>query len=103
MSARNHFVALAESQNNVVNTANLSRALDDGVEHRLHICGRSADNAEHLGRCGLMLQRLAQFRVGLLDLFEQPDVLDGDYRLGSEGLEERDLLFGEGTNLSRRI
>jgi hypothetical protein len=37
MSARNHFVALAESQNNVVDTANLSRALDDGVKHWLHV------------------------------------------------------------------
>ena len=87
MSARNHFVALAESQNNVVNTANLSRALDDGVEHRLHVRGRAADDAEHLGRCGLMLQGLAQFRVALLDLLEQPDVLDGDHGLSGKGLE----------------
>ena len=63
MSARNHVVALAESQHHVVDPANLSRALDDGVEHRLHVRGRAADDAEHLGRRRLMLQRFAQFAL----------------------------------------
>ena len=38
-----------------------ARALDDGVEHRLHVGRRAADDAEHLGGRRLMLQRLAQF------------------------------------------
>ena len=46
-----------------------------------------------------MLQRLAQFRVALLQFFEEADVLDGDDGLVGEGLEKRDLLIGEGTNL----
>ena len=46
-----------------------------------------------------MLQRLAQFRVALLDFFEQPHVLDGDDRLVSEGFEKCDLFLGEGTDL----
>ena len=37
------------------------RALDDGIEDRLHVRRRAANNAKHLGRCRLMLQRLAQF------------------------------------------
>src|SRR5262245_7938962 len=87
MSARNHAVALAQSQNNVVNTANLRGALDDRLEHRLHVRWRTADNPEHLGRCRLMLQRFAQFGVAFLDLLEQLDVLDGDHGLVGKGLQ----------------
>ena len=66
------FVPLAESQHHVINPTNPGRALDNGVEHRLHVGRRAADDAEHLGRCGLMLQGLAQFCVAFLDFFEQP-------------------------------
>src|SRR6476646_8983555 len=66
MSARNHSVALAESQNNVVNTANLSGALDDRAENRLHVRGRAADDTEHFRRRGLMFQSFAQFGIAFL-------------------------------------
>src|SRR5262245_12593774 len=46
-----------------------------------------------------MLQSLAQFRVALLDLFEQADVLDCNNGLVCEGLEKGNLFFGEGTYL----
>ena len=98
MSARNHFVALAESQNKVVNTANLSGALDDGVEDRLHVRRRAADDAKHLGRRRLMLQRFAQFRVALLEFLEQPDVFDSDHRLRRKGFQQFDLLLGKGSD-----
>ncbi len=88
MGPRNHSVSLAESQHQIINPANPGRALDDGVEHRLHIGGRAADDAEHLGCCRLMLQGLAQFCVALLDFFEQPDVLDRDHRLGGKSFEQ---------------
>ena len=65
MSPRNRNVPLAESQHHVINPTNPRGALDDGVEDRLHIRGRAADDAEHLGRRGLMLQGLAQLRVAL--------------------------------------
>src|SRR5262245_62752841 len=45
-----------------------------------------------------MLQRLAQFCVALLDLFEQPDVLDGDHGLISESLEKSYLFVRKGLN-----
>ena len=47
--------AIAEPQHHVIDPANARGALDDGVEHRLHVSRRAADDAEHLGRCGLML------------------------------------------------
>ena len=99
MSPRNHIVPLVESQHHVINPANPRGALDDGVEHRLHVRRRAADDAEHLGRCRLMLQRLAQFRVALLDFLEQAHVLDGDDRLVGEGFEQLDLLVGERPDL----
>src|SRR5215813_4457966 len=84
MGSLNHNVLLPESQKHVINPTNPRGALDDGVEHRLHVRGRAADDTEHLGRCGLMLQRLSQFCVAFLDLFEQPHVLDGDNSLIGE-------------------
>src|SRR6266436_3319927 len=59
MGSPNHGIALTEAQDHVIDPTNPGRALDDGVEDRLHIRGRAADDAEHLGRCRLMLQRLA--------------------------------------------
>ncbi len=99
MSPRNHSVALVESQHHVIDPTNPGRALDDGVEDRLHVRGRAADDAEHLGRRRLMLQRLAQFCVALAEFLEQPHVLDGDDGLVGEGFEQSNLLFGERTNL----
>ena len=63
MSPRNQTVSLAESQPHVIDSTNPCRALDDGVEDRLHVCRRTADDAEHLGGRRLMLQRLAQLAL----------------------------------------
>ena len=88
MGSRNHSVSLVESQHHIINPTNPRRALDDGVEDRLHVRRRAADDAEHLGRCRLMLQCLAQFRIALLNFFEQANVLNGDNGLGCKGLEQ---------------
>ena len=99
MSPRNHSVTVVESQYHVVDSTNPRGALDDGVEHRLHVRRRAADDAEHLGRRRLMLQRLAQFSVALLEFLEQPHILDRDDCLVGESLEKGDLLIRERTNL----
>ena len=44
-----HRVSFAESQHYIINPTNLRRALDNRVEHRLHVRRRAADDAEHLG------------------------------------------------------
>ena len=104
MSPRNHTVPFLESQHHVIDPTNPGGALDDGVEDRLHVRGRAADNAEHLSRCRLMLQGLAQFCVALLDLFEEPHVLDSDYCLVGKSLEKCAICFSEkGRTSSRRI
>src|SRR5262245_57439714 len=98
MSPWNRSVSFVESQQHVIDPTNPGGALDDGVKDRLHVRGSTTDDAEHLSGCCLMLQCLAQFCITFLDLPEQPDVLDGDDSLIGEGLEQTDLLFGEGSD-----
>ena len=62
---------------------------DQRVEHCLQSNGRAADDLEHLGGGGLLLQRY------LAQLVEQPRVLDGDDGLSGEVRDQRDLLVGE--------
>ena len=87
MGPRNHNVTLGESQDHVMNSTNTGGALDDGVEDRLHVRRRPANDAEDLGRCRLMLQRFAQFRIAFAEFFEQTHVLDRDYGLGCKGFK----------------
>ena len=99
MSPQNHSVPLPQSQMHVIDPANPRRALGDGIEHRLHVSGGAADDAEHLGGCRLMLQGLAQFGIALAELFEQAHVLDGDYGLRGKGLQQPHLLIGKRLHL----
>ena len=95
MSPWNHTDPLAESQHHVIDPANLCCALDDGVEDRLYVRGRAADDAEHLGRRRLMFQGFTQFRIAFLEFLKQPHILDRDHGLISEGFEKSDLLIGK--------
>ena len=72
------------------------RALDDGVEHRLDVGGRTGDDAQDLGGGGLLRERLGEVAVARPQLLEQADVLDGDDRLIREGSEQVDLPVREG-------
>src|SRR5262249_46025592 len=68
------------------------RRLDQRVEHGLQVKGGAADDLEHVGGGGLLLERFAQ-------LVEQARILDGDDGLAGEALYQLDLLVGKGTNL----
>src|SRR6185437_11034865 len=98
MSLRYHTLTVVESQHHIIDPTNPGGALDDGIEHRLHVRGRTADDTEHLGSGGLVLQRLAQFCVALLQLVEEPYVLDGNDCLIGKRFEEGDLFVGERTD-----
>ena len=65
-----------------VRLAQSRRRLDQRIEHRLQIEGRAADDLEHVGGGGLLLQRFAQ-------LVEQAGVLDRDDGLVGEVLSQR--------------
>src|SRR5262249_14880439 len=88
MSPCSHCVPFAKPQYHIVNSTNPRRAVNDGGEDRLHVSRRAADDAEHFGGCCPVLQSLAQFRVALLQFFEEADILDGDHGLIGEGFEE---------------
>ena len=93
MRPRDKAGPFAEPQYHVIDPTNSCRALDDGIEDRLHIGGRATNDAEHLGGGRLMLQGFAQFRITLLQFLEQPHVFDSDDRLVGKGFEKRDLLL----------
>src|SRR5262249_43370257 len=99
MSPHDHTVTFAESQQHVINATNPCRAFHDCIQHWLHIRGRAADDAEHLGRCCLMFQGFTQFGIALLDFLKQANILDRDDRLRGKGFEQCYLLVGKGLYL----
>ena len=72
--------------------AHLSGILGYRIQHRLNIRRRAGDDAQNFTRGGLLFQRLLEF-------LEQPHVLNGDHGLISEGFEQLNLRWGEGTHL----
>jgi hypothetical protein len=77
------------------------RTFHDGLKHSTEVGRGRGDDPQHLSRRGLLLQGLGDLAVAfpklgvpLLDLLEQPRVLDGDHRLIGERLQQRDLPLG---------
>ena len=71
------------------------RRLDQRIEHRLQIEGRTADDLEDIGGRRLLLQRFAQIFGARLHLVEQADIFDRDHGLVGEGRDQRNLLVVE--------
>ena len=71
------------------------RAGQDRLEHRIEFARRAADDLEHLGSRGLMPQGLSQVFGARLHLIEQARILDRDYGLVGEGLQQFDLALRE--------
>src|ERR1700731_4095381 len=92
--ARDDFIRLAfwTTDDCGVGLTQAMRRFDQGIEHSLQVEGRTADDLEHVGGGGLLLE-------GFPQLVEQARVLDGDNRLGGEILYQRDLFFSEGPYL----
>ncbi len=78
-----------------VGLAQPSRRFHQRVEHGLQIEGRAADDLQHVGGGGLLLQRLGQLLRARLHLIEQAYISDRDHRLIGKSLEQRDLALGE--------
>ena len=84
-----HQLFVAEQEDaQILDGEQVPATVKDLVEHRRGVGHRAADHLQHLGRGGLLLQRL-------LGLVEQPRVLDRDHRLMGKGLQQRDFLFRE--------
>jgi hypothetical protein len=93
------FPAFVAGDECVLGRAQPRRGFDDGVENRLQIGGRPADHIENVRSRRLVLERFLKAGGSILDLVEQPNVLDGDDRLVCESLEKCDLLVGERADL----
>ena len=50
------------------------RRLDERIEHHLQVEGRAADDLEHVGGGGLLLERLGELARALLLRLEQADI-----------------------------
>jgi hypothetical protein len=88
--------ALPQQDRGILSSAKRARRLDDGVEYRLGLRGRTADHIQDVACGGLVFERLLQLRGSCLNLLEQPHILDRDHRLVGEGSDELDLLVSEG-------
>src|SRR5258708_3329243 len=77
-----------------VRTRKLARPGDDGLEHGLDI-ERRAHRLADLAERRELVHRADELTRPRLQLLKQADVLDGDHRLVSEGLEEFDLVLRE--------
>ena len=84
LGPKEHTISLA-SYRSLVRIAKAGSRFDQRLKHRPEIERRAADDFEHVGGGGLLLQRFAQ-------LVEQPRVLDGDDGLAGEILDQLDLL-----------
>ena len=75
------------------------RAADDGLEDRLDVGGRGADDAQDFARRRLVVERFGELAVAGLQFLREPVLLDRDGRLDGESLKQRDLLWRERANL----
>ena len=78
----------------LVGIAEPSRRFNKGLQHRLQVESRSANDLEHVGSGSLLLQRFAQF-------IEQPRVLNRDYSLVGESGDQLGLLVGKWVDFLR--
>src|SRR5215831_20354812 len=96
---RNVDVALQSVDEPAIRSAESHRAGDQSVEHGLEIERRTADQLEHVAGRRLLFEGDPQLAVARLQFREEAHVLDGDHGLIGKGLEQVDLLVGEGTRL----
>src|SRR5262245_53741405 len=92
------YIAFVEQQVAEAGLADANGVLKHSLEHWLQFAGRAADDLQHVGGSGLLLQRFREIVGALAQLIEQPCILDGDHRLAGEVLDQIDLLFGEKTH-----
>src|ERR1700720_905416 len=76
-------LAVIPPQMPISGIAKMQRLFEHCIEHRREVAGRGIDDAQHLGRRGLLVERLA--RLG-----DEARVLHRDDRLRREVLPQRD-------------
>src|SRR5262245_33986419 len=89
------YVPVIQVQRAELGTTEPSRVREHGLEHRLQLARRAANDTEDLGCRSLLLERLGELARARLHLVEQPHALDGDHRLVGKRGDQFDLLVGE--------
>src|SRR5262249_38019515 len=86
--SRNRLIirALLTMHRHNIGLAQFCGRLHQRVEDCLEIEGRTADDLEHVGGGGLLLQRFGEIVGALAQLIEQPDVIDRDDGLARKRL-----------------
>ena len=79
----------------IVRATEFGSGLEQRLEHGRQIECRPADHFEDVRGRSLLLQCFGELRRAGLHLLEQTHVLDRDYCLVGEGLDQLDLLVGE--------
>ncbi len=69
--------------------------LDEGIEHRLQIESRAADDLQHVGGGRLLSEGFSQFLCARLHFVEQAYILDRNHRLVGKCRDQLDLLISE--------
>ncbi len=92
-------VALAEVKRTELGLADAGCVLEHGLEHGLQLARGTADDFQHIGGRGLLLQRFTQIVGAFAQFLEQPRVLDRDHHLFGEIAQQLDLLLGERPDL----
>src|SRR5215469_8467515 len=85
-------LAVESQQAAEASIAEACRLLQHRLEYRREVAGRGVYDLQYLRGRGLLLQRLAR-------LINEAGVLDCDYRLRGEVLQQCDLLFGKWPHL----
>src|SRR5215469_11480850 len=71
-------------QRTELGVADTRSILQHSLEHRLKIARRRTDDAQHIRRRSLLLQRFAQLTRALLLRLEEPNILDRNQRMVGE-------------------
>ena len=88
-------VALLDEDRPPIAARKTDGSVDQRLQDRIEVEHRAADDLEDVGGRRLLRKRLFEVtRLGA-DFLEEPRVLDRDHCLIGEGLELRDLGFGE--------
>src|SRR5262249_24447302 len=88
-------VAVPTADTSYLCSADADSVIQHGFKHRLQIGTRAGDNAQHLRRRRLLLQRFSKFDGSLAQLVQQPRILDGDDGLGGEVRYQFNLFIAE--------
>src|SRR5437867_8222650 len=84
-------ISVKQSKNRVICSNHPRGALTDGVQDRLYVGRGLADDLQDMISRGLLVEGFGLFPSFLLQLVEEPRVLDGDYSLIRKGLKQLDL------------